>query len=311
MTKIEFLSELENAFEGKLNADDLREIIEDYRDIFDCGLSEGKSEEIIYQEIGSPAKIARKILDDMPANTARDKISFSGYEGIIKEKNFAPLSRRFAAFVVDNVVGSILLTVLLLLVFVPFSSSRIVTQTEGVYSSDNRGYEVKLYQNEKGISTRMEVSNSEGKRLFKGNREEFADFLDKNNIRYPEDFKKRMYITELKDPMFTRFAVLSAISYIGIFIFFGIGNIFNVIILWKFNGYTLGKRLFKLKTVKVDGTKLKFSDAVIRELVIKIIGNIITGGLLNIGSFIWACITDGQKTVHDASAKTKVIELKG
>lgn len=306
MTKNEFLSELENALEGRLSADDITEIIEDYRDIFESGISEGKSEELIYSEIGSPAKIARKILEDEPVGAEAKKNSLSGNEAGIEEQKLSSLSRRFGAFFTDTVLGAFLLTAILFLVFIPFSANETVTTTGG-----NEGYSVTMHQNEKGVSTKIEVRNSSGKRLFKGNNKEFEVFLKNNNIRYPEDFSSRTYITWSKGLSSSGLVIISSITYMIMFAFLGIGNIFNVFLLWKFNGYTIGKRLFKIRVVKQDGTALRFSDAVLRELVIKTIVNAITGGLLNIASFIWACVTDGHKTVHDVSSKTKVISVKG
>ncbi len=64
MNKKDFLNELENALDGKLPEADIREITSDYADIFDNGVAEGKTEEETAAGIGSPAKIARTILED-------------------------------------------------------------------------------------------------------------------------------------------------------------------------------------------------------------------------------------------------------
>lgn len=311
MTKNEFLSELENALEGRLPVDEISGIIADYRDIFDSGISDGKSEETISLEIGSPAKIARRILDDEPLHTHERQYRFPINKKCINTQNLASLLRRFGAYVIDTLIGSILLAAVLLAAFLPFSTHEIVTQTEGAYEKGSQEYEAKLYEDVKGLTTKAEVWDSSGRRVFKGSKEDFVDFLDKNRIRYPEDFKARTYVMTVKTFPPGKTTLIILLPYMIFLTFLGVGNILNAIILWKFKGYTIGKRLFKINVEKADGTKLTLADALLRELVVKTLGNVVTGGLLNIGSFIWACVTNEQKTVHDLAAKTSVAAVKG
>ena len=63
-----------------------------------------------------------------------------------------------------------------------------------------------------------------------------------------------------------------------------------------------------MRVVKLNESKISFLDAVLRELVIKCIANSILSGFLNLGSFIWGCVTDDHKTVHDLVAQTRVVE---
>lgn len=310
MTKKEFLAELENALEGKLPADEVKEIIADYKEIFDCGLSDGKKEEEISLEIASPAKIARKILDDEPLNTQgkRSKSSFNfNKEDYVNSQNIVPLLKRFGAYVIDTGIGALFLVAILFVLLLPFSTKEIVVQTQGAHIKYDHGYAAKLYEDEKGVRTRVEVRDSAEKRIFKGSQEDFVDFLDKNGIRYPEDFVMRTYVTTVKAPLPRRTILLI----FGLLLFTGAGNIFNAFIIWKFRGYTLGKKLFKVKVVKADGTELAFTDALLREVVVKSLGNTVTGGLMNLGSFVCACVTREQKAIHDLAAKTRVVEVKG
>jgi uncharacterized RDD family membrane protein YckC len=89
---------------------------------------------------------------------------------------------------------------------------------------------------------------------------------------------------------------------------FGAFNLFTTIFIWATNGYTPGKWMLKMRVVKADGSKIGFLDALLRELVIKCLANSALSGFLNIGSFIWGCITEDHKTVHDLVAKTRVVE---
>lgn len=95
---------------------------------------------------------------------------------------------------------------------------------------------------------------------------------------------------------------------IVLFLFFGAFNLFTTIILWATNGYTPGKYMLRMRVVKLNGSKISFLDALLRELVMKCIANSLLSGFLNIGSFIWGCVTEDHKTVHDLVAQTRVVE---
>ncbi|HYE69182.1 MAG TPA: RDD family protein, partial [Anaerovoracaceae bacterium] len=103
----------------------------------------------------------------------------------------------------------------------------------------------------------------------------------------------------------SRFAFANIII---IVLLFGAFNLFTTIILWATNGYTPGKWILRMRVVKLNESKISFLDAVLRELVIKCIANSILSGFLNLGSFIWGCVTDDHKTVHDLVAQTRVVE---
>ncbi|MDF2531218.1 MAG: hypothetical protein K0Q65_799, partial [Clostridia bacterium] len=95
-----------------------------------------------------------------------------------------------------------------------------------------------------------------------------------------------------------------------ILMYFGFSNIITAFELWIFKGYTLGKWITKIKVESINGNKLTFWDAFLRDALIKSIGNSITSGVLNIASFIWGCATPEHKTVQDLAAKTRVINIE-
>lgn len=90
----------------------------------------------------------------------------------------------------------------------------------------------------------------------------------------------------------------------------GISNIIEAVILWKTNGYTPGKWFLKIRVKKLDRSALTFSDAFLREVVLKCLINTLTSGVLNLCSFLWACATEEKKTVHDKFASTTVVKTK-
>jgi uncharacterized RDD family membrane protein YckC len=290
MNKKEFLDELENALYDKLSQSDVREIISDYGDVFENAAAEGKTEEETAAEIGSPARIARTILEDS-ADTGRSSSGtgqreagsfkqegreYTDFQRNINEKTsrifdkvmnpdknvqteqLAPMSRRLGAYLIDGILlGGVSLGAILAL-SIPFY---FIVKPSSSVVIDNMPVEM----GSTAVKTGMIAANGITSGLAIGN------------------------------------------LFIMIFLF-GAFNLITTVILWATNGYTPGKWFLKMRVVKINGEKISFLDAVLRELVIKSIANSILSGILNIGSFIWGCVTEDHKTVHDMVAQTRVIE---
>jgi uncharacterized RDD family membrane protein YckC len=76
-----------------------------------------------------------------------------------------------------------------------------------------------------------------------------------------------------------------------------IAGLLYLVYLWLATGLygaTLGKRLFNLKVVKVDGSKLGLGGAFLREVV----GKFISGLVFSLG-FLWAVWDKDKQTWHD------------
>ncbi len=70
------------------------------------------------------------------------------------------------------------------------------------------------------------------------------------------------------------------------------------------NGQTLGKRALNVRVVKLDGTQLSDSDALVRVLV-----SWVSGAVLLIG-YLYAIHDDKNQTWHDKAARTIVIDVR-
>jgi|GEM_PF-2139134 uncharacterized RDD family membrane protein YckC len=103
--------------------------------------------------------------------------------------------------------------------------------------------------------------------------------------------------------------MVSFIYLLYIILVFGVFNLITAFELWIFKGFTLGKWILKIRVISLNGRKINFWDAFLRDALIKGCGNLFTGGLLNIGSFIWGCTSAEHKTVHDLAAKTSVVNV--
>ncbi len=271
MNKIEFLNELKNALDGRLSESDIREITSDYGDIFDNSAADGKTEEEIAKEIGSPAKIARTILEDgVGAKGGREYTDFQRninektskiFDKVIEPdrkveiEKLAPMSRRLGAYIIDSLLLGVVVIGGMVALFAPFLYMVRTSSEQVHYVTSNIGH--------------------------MGNQ-----------------------MITMGGPA-SRFAFANIII---IVMLFGAFNLFTTIFIWATNGYTPGKWILNMRVVKINGGKIRFLDAFLRELVIKCIANSLLSGFLNLGSFIWGCVTDDHKTAHDLVAQTRVVE---
>jgi uncharacterized RDD family membrane protein YckC len=279
MNKNEFLNELRNGLEGKLPESDIREITSDYGDIFDNNTAGGKSEEETAAEIGSPAKIARTILEDEDAGRSKTAgvytaepnggREYTDFQKNINEKTskifdkvvepdrnveigrLTPMSRRLGAYIIDSILLGVVIIAAFISLFMPFYYVR--SSSSGIAHTTTQLVPGTLHMG--GIASGFVFTN-----------------------------------------------LIIMVFLLGAF------NLITTVILWATNGYTPGKWILKMRVVKISGEKISFLDAVLRELVIKCIANSLLSGFLNIGSFIWGCVTEDHKTVHDLLVKTRVVE---
>ncbi len=304
MNKCEFLRELKNSLEGHLSNTDLEEILSDYGDIFDNGFLEGKSEKDISEEIGSPAAISRTILDDIGNNH-----SFNSEPISTDISNLAPMSKRLGAYIIDTFIIALFFSIIL---FVSTFSFHETTKTTEIIENSNISslkdtYSRHITLDKNGEAKKIELFKDD-RRVFKGTNEEFIAYMSENNIFYDS-----IISTETSSPMsmnsmsFFTFIPMTMVSIM--FMLLGFSGLITAFELWIFKGYTLGKWIVKIKVVPLKGDKLTFLDVLLRDALIKFIGNGITSGILNIFSFIWGCGTPEHKTVHDLAARTKVIDV--
>lgn len=91
---------------------------------------------------------------------------------------------------------------------------------------------------------------------------------------------------------------------IGIFVF-----IYYTLIPWRLNGQTIGKRMFRIRTVKVDGTSMDLLTIIIRELIGRLFVDYTTLGIGMIVSYLVMISRKDKRSIHDIIAGTKVIDI--
>ena len=91
-----------------------------------------------------------------------------------------------------------------------------------------------------------------------------------------------------------------------IILFFFPVMIYSVTLESIFEGQTIGKKIVKIKVVKIDGYQASFGDYLIRWLF-RIVENNMLGGLIGLISI---CISDKTQRMGDMAAGTAIITLK-
>ena len=94
-------------------------------------------------------------------------------------------------------------------------------------------------------------------------------------------------------------------------VYLNVGQLITWIFLWRTNGRTPGKKMFKQRVVRLDGESLTLKDAFIREFLIKGVCNLCSFGLMNIASIIVAYIRPNSRALHDVAANTLSIDVSG
>jgi uncharacterized RDD family membrane protein YckC len=104
-----------------------------------------------------------------------------------------------------------------------------------------------------------------------------------------------------------RFGNVDDLSRIAIMIFFFFPVlIYSVTLESIFEGQTIGKKLLKIKVVKIDGYQASFGDYLIRWLF-RIVENNLMGGLIGLVAMI---VNSKTQRMGDVAAGTAVITLK-
>lgn len=98
MKQIEYLRELKINLESQVSPTELEDILSDYESFFTAGREEGKSDDEISQELGSPAYLAKTLLDE------HEKTNSTESKGETA-KNIANPGRRLFAYIIDAFVA--------------------------------------------------------------------------------------------------------------------------------------------------------------------------------------------------------------
>ena len=75
------------------------------------------------------------------------------------------------------------------------------------------------------------------------------------------------------------------------------------------DGQTLGKKIFRIKAVMVDGSKITIASLFVREILGKLLLNFINIFLANLASFVLMLYREDKRAIGDIFAKTMVVDI--
>jgi len=93
------------------------------------------------------------------------------------------------------------------------------------------------------------------------------------------------------------------------FVYINAGQLITWIELLVTNGYTVGKKLYGHRVMRVDSKRLTLKDVLVRSLAIKGFCNMASCGILNMFSIAAAYIKPVGKPAHDLAASTITVQL--
>lgn len=98
----------------------------------------------------------------------------------------------------------------------------------------------------------------------------------------------------------------------AVFIFCVALALYAPILLYRWDGQTVGKRVAGIRVIKADGEQLDFVEAFVREAIIKglliLVIAIFTFFLLPLVNYLWPLWDDENRCLHDFLCNTRVVE---
>lgn len=129
MKQSEYLCELKENLEGMLTPEMLKDILSDYESFFVSGREDGKTDDEISGELGSPAFLARSLLEEQPEIETGQQDQHLANPGRRLSAYFIDaLIAVLPAFVVTSILGSTILSCFLLIMYPsPLAGASIYT----------------------------------------------------------------------------------------------------------------------------------------------------------------------------------------
>lgn len=290
MTRAEYLRELQSGLEGRVSAEEIGDILNEYTGFFDAGGEEGRTEEETAAALGSPAALARMLTEGreavqpapvgtIPGNPAPRSL-FSG-------PPLASFGRRFAALLLDRIFVFLLLVLILAAGFLLASKSGTAPEA----NASTTGWQEHLADD---ANTRVEVAVI---------------------AVVPLVFIIGLLFPQLAAPVILLMAgrMYSETKNMGSLIPLLLGM--ALLLLYKpvlealWNGRTVGKRLMSIQVTAQDGGRASAGKIFLRELVGDTLLGGITGGITSVVSIFTVAIGREHKSVPDYIAATLVIVI--
>jgi uncharacterized membrane protein len=292
MKQSEYLRELEINLESGLSPAEVKDILSDYESFFTTGREEGKSDDNISEELGSPAYLAKTLIDEHHGSGSRkeskkesnnEPYKESGSNPGIAAKPSANPGRRLCAYLVDSVIA-VLPAMLLSLIFMAgmnLSYMMFIFSPSPVVGA-SAFFSYSAYTVEKSgtvISTNTKETN--------------RDVISTQVYRKGLDGE---WASSRPNKGSIAFAVFSLAFYL----------LYSTVSTFLFKGQTFGKKLMRIKVRRTSTEQVSGGMIFIREFLGKVLLNSIP--IVAIVSLFTMLLTKDHRTLHDMLADTVVTE---
>ncbi len=323
MKQYEYLRELRENLEGHMTPEEIDDILSDYESFFISGKEEGKTEDEISEELGSPAYLAKTLIEEhrrsfgarkeencgddfseAGENTDKSRRSYvTDKEACHGERQIAMPWRRMCAYLIDSVIavipisvvsiiaGALLLPYLLFISYLSPGLGTLIGMSYRVYSTYN-GYQEYTYS----ISDESVDFNSST-----GTRDANGPVLSTYTYRIGPD--GRQGDTWVITPAKARIISILTFAGLGFYVFY------SLICTLVLKGQTIGKKIMRIKVQGSNTENITKMVVFCREFLGKTLINSIP--LIALISFITILITPEHKALHDMLAGTVVTEAEG
>ncbi|EHQ90580.1 RDD family protein [Desulfosporosinus youngiae] len=277
MKQSEYLRELKENLEGKLAPETVKDILADYESFFLAGREEGKTDDEISDGLGSPAFLAKSLLEGQAATENGLTVK--------PDKHIAHPGRRLCAYLIDAAIAF-----LPVLVLTSFLGSAIMSFYMFIfYPAPLSGASVFLSYAAYGEYKTTESYPVEVQVQPETNREIVREG-GSNPERVQKDFPKPT-------------AVKIAAAWFALAFYL----LYSLVATLLFRGQTVGKKLLRLKVRRSDTGPVSSGSIFLRELLMKTVINSIP--LVPLISLVTILYSEEHKTLHDMLADTIVVNV--
>lgn len=288
MKKSEYLRELKENLESKLSHEELNDILSDYESFFHAGKEEGKNDDNISNELGSPAFLAKSLIEGREESK------------IIQDKRITAPGKRFCAYFIDAVIAIIPVVVLTLIVlksialstilFVSYPSPLLGTMAYTSYA---------VFETYTKESTQGQILIEEEK-IFNDS-EQNSTIDSTSNEGTDEVIGTNAYENSLvvNRPNF----MVRVTAIVGIVFYL----LYSFVCTLLLKGQTIGKKIMNIKVKNTNLVSVSNGSIFFREFLGKILINSIP--FVPIISIFTILFTSEHKALHDMLSDTIVSDL--
>jgi len=271
MKQREYLRELKENLESRISPEELEDILLDYESFFVSGREEGKSDDEISEELGSPAFLAKSLLEERIAK-----------ETIQQNKHISNPGRRLCAYVIDAVISVLPILVIVFTMSRAFALPYMMFLT---YPSPLPG--ASIYLSYSAYTDLSEKSSSGVIKTYVVAESGSTKTVGETNSTYSVKSRLPRYI----------FSSLGLAFYL----------FYSLVCSLLLKGQTIGKKLMRIKIRKSNADPATRESIFYREFLGKILLNSIP--IVPIASIFTILFTREHRALHDMLSGTIIAEV--